>query len=323
VAYSPVGVIFSDNFDDQPDWTATMHSSARVQRSSEGDTLPAGWESTYQQSNYLPSVEILSSNADKAKGGVGKSAVHWRQSIVGSPSQWRGDSQVFKSFPPTPSLYIEFYIAFDDNWYSRANVANWSSKVFRCGSWDGVSSEFSGFQGGLGPLMLWDYKKDLYGVRNVVSFRGGPWGENYVKNDNSFNYTLSTVGQAPGGTTPELLDKVNGGFISDDINQTASHDQVFGPDKSHWTKVAFYMEMNSAPGVADGVFKQWLDGERILNRDNRVWVGNNTENKMVGWNFVSMGGNHHFYPYPDSDEYRDWYALDDLLIMDRFPENLE
>jgi hypothetical protein len=119
------------------------------------------------------------------------------------------------------------------------------------------------------------------------------------------------------------LDKVNGGFISDDINQTASHDQVFGPDKSHWTKVAFYMEMNSAPGVADGVFKQWLDGERILNRINRVWVGNNTESKMVGWNFVSMGGNHHFYPYPDSDEYRDWYALDDLLIMDRLTENLE
>lgn len=326
-------LIFEETFDSQPDFTSTMHSTNKAQKLREGYTLPNGWDSLYQGTQWSPelgypnnhaSLEILSDNTDKAYGGEGKSAVMWRESFSLSWKNWASDSQLVKFLDKQyPQLYVEFYVRFSPDFYGRANASNFMSKIFRVGSWDGEGDEFSGFQGALGPIYLWDYKRDVYGVRSVHSFRGGPWGENYTFNgeypqDESLNYSSHTKGQAEGGGDPKLIDQVYGGFLAD-VKSAVSHNQVFG-EGARWTKVAFFVRMNSAPGIADGVLRQWIDNQRILNHENIPWVQESATNKMVGWNFLAIGGNDYFQPYPNEDRFEDWYAIDNLVVRSSMPE---
>lgn len=344
-------VIFEENFDDQPDWHSGLpvnNTGAfpvngagpdRIQRIGT-HTVPLGWNSVYQDPTWAPStghsdrhetIEILASNVDKARGGSGKSFVQRRDSSPEPAYKWNSDGQLLKLFEEGhDSLYVEFWIRFDPDW--TVSPSNDSSKLFRVGSWSEGGSEFQAFGGGeQGPLFLWDWKRDNYGVRNVHALRGGPHGDNYTMDSfakgghprGSLNYTTDTVGMGVDGSTPQILDRVNGGYISDRLSQIVEHYQVFG--KSDWTKVAFYVQMNSAPGVSDGWLMQWINDEQIFNVRDIVWINSasNGANKMVKWNFFSIGGNDYFKSYPDSVRRQEWYAIDDLVVRTSIPENLD
>ncbi|MCL1476074.1 MAG: hypothetical protein MH219_00080 [Marinobacter sp.] len=331
IAYAEV--IFLENFDEQPDWTSTMFSTGKMQKRSAGAVLPDGWDLIYQDTTWSPetgyndshaSLEILKKNRDKARGGEGKSAVMWRESYSMGWQNWASDSQLWKYLEGGhKELYVEFYIRFSSNWWQRElnNTGNWTSKIFRVGSWDGVGDEVNGAAGSLGPIAFWDYKKDEYGLRNVLAFRGGPWGENYRFNGQysdgvSLNYTSNTREQEEGGLNPEHKNVLTGTPL---VNApTARHEDIFGPSE-HWTKMAFYVKMNSAPGINDGVFRQWINDERIVNRDNIPWVGENSGNKMVEWNYFAIGGNDYFQPYSNDQRFEDWYAIDDLVVRSSTP----
>ena len=202
-------------------------------------------------------------------------------------------------------------------------------------SWSGEGSPFQFFaDGNSGPIFLWDYANSNYGVRNVHSYRGGPHGENYDfdssnisdtprplvnRGDLSLNFTGDTEGMAEDGGYPKIRDKVKGGYISDDLNQTVEMDQIYGDE---WTKLAFFAKMNSSPGKADGKIRQWLDGELIFKNDSVVWVDQNPEGKMVKWNSVAIGGNDFFQEYPNSERHEEWYSIDDVLIASDIPKDL-
>lgn len=335
VSATDADVLFEEDFDSQPDFTSTMHTTDKAQRAREGFTLPQNWDSLYQDTAWSPetgfpnnhaSLEILSNNSDKAYGGQGKSAVMWRESYSLGWKNWASDSQLIKLFDTQhKQLYVEFYIRFSTNFYGRDHASNFASKIFRLASWDGQGDEFSGFQGALGPIYLWDYKRDDYGVRNYHSFRGGPWGENYNLNgaypkERSLNYGSSTKGQAEGGGDPKLIDQVNGGYLVDE-SSVIGHNQVFGPGPE-WTKVAFFVRMNSAPGVADGILRQWVNDQRIVNSESIPWVQESASGKMVGWNLLAIGGNDYFQPFPNEDRFEDWYAIDNLVVRDVVPKTL-
>jgi len=333
-SYASGEVVFKENFDDQPDWTSTMFSTVNIQKKSGGDVLPEGWNLIYQGTKWSPetgykgshaSLELLDQNVDKARGQSGKSAVMWRESYSRGWKNWASDSQLWKHLEGGyEELYVEFYIRFSPNWWQRDldNTGSWASKIFRVGSWDGVGDEVNGAAGSLGPIALWDYKQDDYGMRNVYSFRGGPWGEGYRFNgdygdDFSKNYTTNTVGQAEGGLNPAHTNVLTGAPLAG--GPTAWHEDVFGSTE-HWTKMAFYVKMNSAPGVKDGIYRQWINDERIVNRDSIPWIGENSENKMVKWNYVAIGGNDYLQPYPNEQRFEDWYAIDDLVVRSSMPD---
>lgn len=328
--------IFEENFDEQPDWTSTMYSTASSQKVSWGDILPANWDEIYQGTKWSPqtgypnkhaSIEILESNADKAFGRTGKSMVNWRESA--SETKWNSDSQMIHLLNKQhKELYVEFLIAFSDNWWQRTNVAGWASKIFRIGSWDGEGDIVNGALGHIGPVFFWDYKRDKYNLQNFTHYRGGPWGENYYMNKNepsypqyrADNFTSKTLGMALGGADPLVVDQVKGGYLKDmGRYDPVSHDQLFGTGQ-HWTKMAFYVKINSAPGVADGVLKQWVNNQRIMSDETIPWIKRNTENKMVGWNYIALGGNDNFFPYPADQLFEDWYAIDNLVVRSSIPE---
>ena len=331
-------IVFEENFDNQPDFTSTMHSTEQSQHMLGGDILPVGWDSMYQGTRWSPetgypsnhaSLEILSVNSEKARGGVGKSMVNWRESYDAGWNNWASDSQLQKRFDQEyKEIYFEFWISFSPNWAARIFEDGGISKFARVGHYDGVGDPFNGAAGSLGPVFFWDYVQSQYGQRNAQAFRGGPPGYNYNMNTNEVgvvnqsNYGSDTIGMAVGGTDPKVLDQINGGYLADiGRYDFIFHDQLWGL-AGHWTKVAFYVKMNSAPGVRDGVMMQWINNQRIKFEDDVPWVGENPENKMVGWNFISLGGNDFFRPYPNEDRFEDWYSIDDLVVRTSIPEVL-
>ena len=352
---NPQGLIFEDNFDDQPDWHSRLpenntgaHPSDepdRIQRAGT-HTFLNKWYSCYQDGYYAAdkgnpggysTISVLSADAAEARGGTGKCLRITRESytpISGNPNFWASDDQIGTFFPEGyDQLYIEFWIRFGPEWTA---AAPWASKLFRVHSWSGQGSEYQGFadsdysEGQLGPIMLWDWNQTT-GVRNALAFRGGPHGQNYSMNntrmpglprglvglgDLPLNFTTDTAGMAEDGGTPQIPDLVNGGYISDNMNQAPSHAQIYGTE---WHKAAFFVRMNSAPGAYDGIARQWLDGQRIFNTEQVCWVpeGNFI---MPKWNFVAFGGNDNFQEYPNEDKRQEFIFIDDVKVYDAIPE---
>lgn len=324
-------VLFEESFDGLPDYTSSEELNL------DGWSFRRNGEVNWSPSNGYPdkhdAFEILERNSDKARGGEGKSFVAWRESYDPGWKQWNSDGILMKYLPEGfEQLYVSFYVRFSPEW-----TRGGTSKMFRIYSWDSESdSPFKFFSdGNAGPLFDWKYYySESYGMRNFLTFRGGPHGDNYDIDDSdisdlprnlvnrgdlSLNFTKDTVGMSLDGGTPKIVDQVNGGFISDNLNQTVTHDQIFG-SSSNWTKVAFYVQMNSAPGVNDGVIMQWLNDELVFRNDSVNWVGANPDNKMVKWNAVALGGNDFFREYPNGDRYEEWYSIDDVTIATHIPD---
>lgn len=331
--------ILSETFDDLEDWTSTLHTTKQGQKATAGDILPGEWDGIYQGTQWSPekgypdhhaSLEILAANRDKARGGEGKSAVFWRESHSRGWKNWASDAQMVQFFPGEfDEVYAEFWIRFSDDWYGRkeGESAGWTSKIFRVGHWNGEGGYFNGAQGNVGPLMIWDWKRDNYGVRNVLSFRGGPpQSENYhfrntYAHDGSLNFKDHTSGMGLNGEDPLLPDRTGDGYVKD-TEGMVDHDQVFGPPGDEWTKVAFYVKINSAPDKRDGVFRQWFNDVQVRHLTDVPWIMESSDNRMVGWNYLAIGGNDYFQQFPNEDRYEDWYAIDDLRVMEAIPSHL-
>lgn len=325
--------IFEEDFDDQPDWTSTMHSLSGSQEVTEGDILPDNWDKIYQSTKWSPetgypenraSLEILSSNSDKARGGVGKSAVFWRESYNAGWNNWASDAQFIKVLDDYhDEIYIEFWIRFSPNWWQRdvENYGNWTSKIFRVGSYSGEGSIFNGAGGQIGPRFFWNYQKNQYGTRNIIRYFEGPHGSGgstETGNDGNKNFLRNTRGMGVGGSDPKIPDLVNGGYLLDSSGPI-EHEQVYGTTEV-WTKMAFYLKLNSAPGIDDGVFKQWINDEQFYFDDSITWIPESAEEEqMLGWNYLAIGGNDYFQPVDNEERFEDWYAIDDLRVYSGIP----
>ncbi|MEQ5814957.1 hypothetical protein J3362_05540 [Marinobacter sp. NFXS11] len=352
-------ILFQDSFDGQPDWHSGLEVNAtsanpagkpdREQRAST-HKIPAGWFSVRQDPVWAPStghpdrhetIEILAKNSSKARGGNGKSFVSWRDSYDAGWNYWGSESMLVQYLPEGhDSLYVEFWIRFGDNW-TREYVSGTpaaASKLFRVSSWSGDGSEYQAFGGGeLGPIFLWDHTINSYGVRNALAFRGGPHGDNYGFStgdisglprqlvgigDLNMNFTADLSGMGPNGSDPELEDRVNGGLLSRDPYVNISHDQVYGRGGS-WTKLAFYVKMNSSPGAKDGIMRQWINGEQVFNVTSIPWIrGSTSEDVNAKWNLVAIGGNDFFQTYDNSERREEWYSIDDFVIRSDIPSDL-
>jgi hypothetical protein len=248
--------------------------------------------------------------------------------------QFNSDSLQVYYFPEgVDELYVEFYITLSDELiqaYYDGGIGQ--TKIFRAYYFNGNETALSDFFGDENkPSYNWDLSGDGtngYGVRNFTSFlaRGGNDFRGIIQGlptsiqgggDASLWYSPSaTKSKGIGGTNPVLTDYKNGGTIT---SGPVDVDQVFG-DETRWVKMAFYVKMNSSPGVADGEQMQWLNDQRIVHTTNIPWIRAGFD--MVKWNSVGIGGNAQFNIYPTADQKEDWYAIDDLIIQEGMPDYL-
>jgi hypothetical protein len=349
-------VLFQENFDGQPDWNSGLPENAYIQSTPDvlqragTHNIPDGWTSIRQDPVWAPSkgdldkhetIEILAANADKSRSGTGKSMVSWRESYDNGGGRWSSEGVLLKHFPEGyDQIYAEFWVRFDPNWsrLRSVDVANSYSKLFRISSWNGEETEYVAFNGGnLGPMMLWDHKIDTYGLRNSIALRGGPHGDNYKFNvgdiqglprtiqglgDLSMSWTGDLAYMGPDGTRSYIEDRVNGGTIPFGPWDQVQHNQIYGPGDS-WTKLAFFVKMNSAPDVADGEVRQWLNGHQIFFNNQIPWIrSSDTENENAKWNVVAFGGNDYFLYYPNEVRREEWYSIDDIIVRTDIPDYL-
>lgn len=356
------GNIFAENLVD------TVQSIRTSEWAPKGHIIPAGFFSVRQAGqNYSPrngypehheNIEILSANANKALGNQGKSLVFWREPTQDNNWFWMTDSILTIYLPNAiagqnvfdktkhqglQEVYYEYWITFDNHTteYPEGQRVGHSadmSKISRVYSFDERRNEFRGFDGGSkGPSVVWGWQSDLYGTRNMMTLRGGPHGHDYnidyrklgmPHQNGSLNYTSMVEGQGPNHTTERQLDRQNGGLIT---SGTIRQKQIFG-DQTQWARVGFYVKMNSAPDVADGVLIQWLNGRRLLTLENVPFIGSerhaNTpepiaESGMVGWNMIGLGGNDFFHSWPKESMREEWIAMDNLRIYDGLPAHAE
>lgn len=352
-------VIFEESFDDQPDFHSGMPENSksgapiglpdRVQRATT-HTIPEDWYSLRQDPKWSPSlghpdrhetIEILQSNAEKSRGGSGKSMVNYRHGYNNGQGTWTSESLLLKYFPEGyDQLYVEFWIRFGPNWTRelRSGQANTMSKIFRILSWNEKDSEFENFSDGSnGPIIFWDHGINSYGLRNEIALRGGPHGDNYGFQDPdipglprrldyignlSLNWAGNLKDMGPNGTRSYIEDRVNGGVVPTGDYDIVQHDQIFGPGES-WTKIAFFVKMNSSPGAKDGVLRQWLNDHQIFFNTQIPWIRSSSKNTDAQWNIVGFGGNDYFYTYDNSERREEWYSIDDIVIRTDIPDYVD
>lgn len=367
-ALNPYGMNDSRYFPDAP--VDTGQSIRTTEWAPQGHIIPQGFFSIRQAGqNYSPrsgyadhheNIEILAENSDKARGKQGKSAVFWREPTQDNDHFWMTDSiltvylpnavagsNVFdaKTHQGLNEVYYEYWITFDDDTtvYPNGDFSKHNSdmsKISRVSSFDERGSEFRGFSGGdKGPTVIYGWATNQYGVRNGVTVRGGPHGHGYSFGyggidfphpNGSMNYLEMVEGQSLNGTTERPVNLQNGEEISE---YPAEHSEVFGNEHT-WVKVAFYVKMNSAPDVEDGVLIQWLNGRRLLTLNNIPYIRSeriDNDNQdyliepsgMVKWNLVAIGGNDYFHSHPKESMREEWVAIDDLRIYNGLPEHAD
>lgn len=340
-------VVFRENFDNIEDWTTASNITPKNWTRFRSGSQQ--WYPGNGHANHHETIEILGSNNNLAKGKKGKSMVVWRESVDKGPTVWTTDGILTKVFDKgLEEIYVEFYMCFDEN-FSIDNPSG-VFKYFRIAHNDskdqGEVSNFykNGIGGYNGPIFFADYKVNDYGLQNTLAFRSDPYIDekgikryffNYGHKDNidnypssmnrgdlGLNYSNHIVGMEKNGSTAKLPDRLNGGVLSTERYQFHSHEQVLGK-KGQWRKLAFYLKMNSAPYVKDGVIIQWLENQRIFSNHNVAWHTYRPDGKIPSWNTVSFGGNNYFPRYDEKEKREEAYAIDDILIRKSIPEELQ
>lgn len=327
-------LLFEDGFDSQTDWVAPEPADWTLFTWA-GDSLPTGWNALWNSGDEYPAnpnLAIGPSTLDVS----GKALKIWRE--WHSTNTFASNGYIAKLFANDYNeMYIEFEIAFQAGWTENTSA---QTKVFRVFSSDrDPVNFFQAFDNGhQGPLTLWDYaSSSTYGLRNGLYFRGGPHGENYSMTDAdlagigravssgslgdiSMNWTEDMQGNLTGGGSPQIPDKLNGGFLP--TTGIVSHQQVFGPPGT-FTKLGFYVKMNSAPDVPDGIYRQYLDDQLIVDSEAVRWVGPTTK-PMPGWNAFGLGGNDSWTgsPWTSADQREELYEIRRVAVFDGLPGGL-
>ena len=340
-------LLFSEDFNGLPDWETTekdyqvdgnfLDGLPHVDgKASPFDYLRSSeaWHPS-EFTGAKPNMQISGNDPEKVYMGMGKSLIHWNESYQqGNANSFASDSFLTKDFiAGLEEVYVQFKIKFQPDFDKPLDIT-FLNKVFRVLHYDFDSDDpdlrrtqfFS--IGYSSPIYIYEWGRNkTFGVRHNHAFRCDPQETNYRCGDPeitgspraisdgamSVNYSSDLQGLDNPPLIPDLQN--NGGYLPS--NGTVNHDQVFS-DK--WHTLGFYLKLNSAAGVNDGVLKHWFDGHLIIDMNEIPWIGNGGD-MNAKWNSISFGGNDYFYFDLDGEisERERWYAIDDIYIYDKVP----
>ena len=258
-------IIFQDNFDNSPDWQSQQTISKSqpggrdinwgMTRSDKCTTHcpPKGWTSYRAASSIWTDdrrkdTYILS--AEGARGGSGKGITY----NVEVAQNWAGGAlDLWLGEAGYEELYVRFYLKHDTNWKwtDPENTRNCFQKLIRISTFNDniwtTSYSPQRYYGGINfPVFIPDW------------YHGGTGS----------TYFTASVRKAP------------------DYNAYMdNYAHTHPPDVGEWHCYEFHVKMNSANGVADGVYQFFLDGELKVESTTVEWkqVGSDTTHN---WNWL-------------------------------------
>lgn len=322
----PAGVLMSTTFDEEPDWNPGISgSTSNSHWRHRGHALPLGAIAASSYNTHPPSTGgkwaiELSEGGSRSAGG--KTLKLRRYSKSGSYS---GDGQLVFDFPEGHSeLFVKMAFRFQGGWSDGGK-----SKMLRIECKTLALDDSPAMFGTPICGLLWGYDRTSFGVRNNLTFAPRPFNDpapisipaQLSNGSVSLNFTTHPHDLNGDGTPdndPQIPDLVNGGTLPDDSGFIAGHDNVYGEE---WHEVAFYVAMNSAAGVPDGVMRQWLDGALLVDT-NVAWAqsGGSTANRF---NAVAIGGNDQWSDFPDEQQVVQEWFCDELLISTGLPQEYQ
>lgn len=323
-------VLFEENFDEQPNYQSSE------QLNLDGWSFRRHGEDVWNVSSgdhqHHDAFEILDSNEDKSRGGTGKSFVAWRESYDRGWQNWNSDGILAKHLiDGYEELYVRFWIKF-----SPSFTPSGTSKLFRISSWDqGKGGVFGyGADRSNAPVVFWDFShNENYGLRNFIALRAHPQATNYymtnplprglprtlINGDLSLNFDNNIRDLDGDGSQENRIDRLLNLSTNSPISGVVSLDEVYG---ENWNKIEFYVRMNSGPGVLDGSLMQWINDELVFSNSQIPWQGAESSGGRK-FNIVAIGGNDHFSAYSNELKHEEWYAIDDIVIINGKRPNLE
>jgi len=316
-------LIFDADFGNQTDWRNTKPSQSlsypRYSAQASAN-LPAKFDSYYTTEKWYPRgsytagstigphpVGQISGVQSRRPGG--KSLLVYDESY-GSNGEWGSEAQLGKDLQKNyQELWVEFYIKFQRD-YVLHDVRRGSGqsiiKVFRAryipdNYKEKTRYDFFGIGGrAKSPVYMLDFKswtveKNNFSVARLTPFVRGFTPQDLIGRDE--NYFLKKYEK-------ETSIKQGG-------SSSLSFAEVF--QTGEWVKINILIEMDSAPGAADGVEEVWINDTLEKARYDIPFrrVG---EGEGVGFNWFSIGGNSHNVPFPEADQYEQWFAITDLKI---------
>lgn len=343
-------IIFADDFESHPDWVAGYTNPKNPTARPYGNPAPEGWSIIRTDPARAPSmgdadrhesIEIRTA-PEKSHSGV-KSAQFYRDAKQEPDWKWWSDGILAKQFEQEyPQIWASFYM----KWQPDSLAPHSLSKIFRILHTDvepGEPGIFRGWHDGHnGPVVIWVNGSNNYGQRNTIAMRGYPQKTNYYfeegmpqqlprnmfSGDMSLNWDTNLRDLNRDGIEDnpnlQLYSQADGTLIPGNGHEgMISHADLWGNNQnSQWRRFDFFVKMNSAPGIADGVIEQYVDGQLVFANYTTPWQSASTE-EMVGWNAVKIGGNDFISKkLDDALRFEDWYAIDDLVVRTKAPTAL-
>lgn len=303
-SYSWGLILFEDNFNNQADWSPVQTLTSK-DCTDNCSTLPAGYNAyRIQGSCFANGVGHNTLNIDSTnyRGNSGKAFTFWSEGC-GDKGGWFSDGLLGVYLPDSyPELYMSVYIKFQPGWqWWTGGTTSPEQKFLRIAHYDGGGSPFVFFESGntkpLTTILLSKWRSGLSNIALMTNYRyeNVYYPASATPSHSSDNTNYLGTGNY-NGTGQDFWDP---GMIGD----------------GNWHQLEYYVKLNSAVGVPDGIMRVWIDGKLVAEQTNLAWgdVGAQESPRKL-WNYIMLGGNdfNKFASYTEGKE--QWYAIDDFVV---------
>lgn len=305
--YASAAILFEDNFDNSPDWQSQQTIAKSVGGTDRAwpatftgvcttTCPPQNWTAYRASASYFtdtPGNDTYVLNFTGARGGSGK-GITLNVESSGSYGNWAGGSlDLFLGTLGYQELYVKYWLKYDANWLwtNPTNTEHGQQKLIRISRFSGNLNDYNNHN----PQMFF-----------TPTENGPSWMPDWYYNK---SYPPTSF------------------FSSEFFNTQANRSIGYGPTQtfasliwpsdSGWHSYEFRVKMNSAPGVADGEWEIWIDGQNTPDKHQVKttvsWV-DSTGTVDQGWNYLMFLDNITVAPALLSEKKEMQIYMDDVIV---------
>lgn len=321
-SFANAEILFEDDFDDHPDWEVPYSATAQGCNIEAGCTdVPDGYYGYYISPSVITPLtgHGLHLDATNKRGATGKALTFWDQ--TDGTYQWTSGMQIGFDFPATNEVYVRYWTKMQPgfSFLKGGGTTSVMRKLNHISHYLYNGKPFTFFtSGGFMPTTVNQINRannNNANVYNSLTIRPNP-NYNGTQDVSKLN-VIKGIADSTG--VRNYFDVPSDGLPIGNYGGTGTDFNSLGMiGDGDWHALEFYLKNNSAPGVADGEYTFWMDGEIQIEAKGLIYREAASTLPDDIWNFVHLGGNAYnpFLGAGVSGE--QWYAIDDVVISTEY-----
>ena len=323
-------VLFSDNFDNQADWSVPYKSSAQKCNKEVGCTdMPKGYYGYQMNGSSIIPIPTnghgVHLNSTNKRGSTGKGLTFWDQ--TDGTYNWSSGTIIGVDFKPVSEVYVRYWIKMQPGYLYRGMPNGAMMRKLNHIS----HYTYNGY-----PFTFFSDDRHFSHLPTTVNQL------NIVNNNKANIYNMFVIypdtsfsGDQPGLAPKPILgikapyNSIYNWFDlpSDNLpigNYDGTGTEYNSPGMfadGNWHCFEFYLKNNTISNTngnrianPDGVYKFWMDGVLQMYSKGIVYRESNSELSDAIWNFVHISGNAYNAFKGPGISGEQWHAVDDLVI---------